>query len=207
MQQSICFQSATQGLIFFWGWQTGGGSSNKRKNNLELGSWGPGISNSTTLIYASFHTVSSISNSAYSMLLEMKADNDPVGGPVKPLKLRKCEKETDVKGNISQTFIVYENDALLGPLECFLWGRCRHWAVTRCSTICRTVSNSFSRCAFARKLRRERLKRGLWICCTHASDSVRITPLLVLLALLFPLKKPLSRHAVLTVAVRGERLL
>lgn len=45
----------------------------------------PCILNSTTFKYASFHTVSSLSNSAYSMLLGMKADNDPIGGPVKPL--------------------------------------------------------------------------------------------------------------------------
>lgn len=32
-------------------------------------------------------TFSSISNSAYRMSVEMKADNDPVGEPVKPLNL------------------------------------------------------------------------------------------------------------------------
>lgn len=58
------------------------------------------ILNLTTFTYASFHTVNSISNSAYSMLLEMKADNDPAGGLVKLFRV-KCEKETDVKGNIS----------------------------------------------------------------------------------------------------------
>lgn len=77
------------------------------------------ILNSTTFIYASFHTVSSISYSACSMLLEIKADNNPVGGPVKPLKLGflKFEKETDVKGNISHIFI---NDDFLDLLLCFL---------------------------------------------------------------------------------------
>lgn len=53
-----------------------------------------------TFLYASFHTVSSISNFFYSMLLEIKANNDLVGGPVKPLKLGKHEGQIDVKGNI-----------------------------------------------------------------------------------------------------------
>lgn len=43
----------------------------------------PYILNLTIFIYASFHTVSSISDTAYSKLAELKADNEPAGGPVK----------------------------------------------------------------------------------------------------------------------------
>lgn len=73
------------------------GVSTKEKTTWH---WGL-ILNLTTFTYASFHTVNSIANSAYSMLQEMKADNDPAGGPVMFFRV-KCEKETDVKGNISQ---------------------------------------------------------------------------------------------------------
>lgn len=52
------------------------------------------ILNLTTFIYGCFHTVITISNSAYSMLLEMKDDNDSVGGltSISDLKLLETEK-------------------------------------------------------------------------------------------------------------------
>lgn len=40
------------------------------------------------------------------MLLELKANNDLVGGPVKPLKLEKHVGQSDVNGNIHQIFKV-----------------------------------------------------------------------------------------------------
>lgn len=58
----------------------------------------PCILNLTTFIYASFHTVNSISNSANSMLVEMKADNDAAGGlstfpDLKMKKKKSCQRE------------------------------------------------------------------------------------------------------------------
>lgn len=90
----------------FWRWQSGSGSFNKRKTNLASESWRSRILNSITFLYASFHTVRSISKFFYSMLLELKANNDLVGGPVKPLKLEKHVGQSDVNGNIHQIFKV-----------------------------------------------------------------------------------------------------
>lgn len=93
-----CVHCATVNLLpicstrfhFICTWQTGGGSFNKRKNNLALGSCRNRIFyilHLTTVIFASFYTVRRISDLACSKLLEMKSDNDPVGSPVSPLKL------------------------------------------------------------------------------------------------------------------------
>lgn len=55
--------------------------------------------------------------SAASLISAMKANNDLVGGPVKPLKLEKHEGQSDIKGNIHQIFKVSEHS---DSLSCYL---------------------------------------------------------------------------------------
>ncbi len=87
MQQSICFQSAAQGFISSEDDRTEVGALTKEKKQLGIGVLKTlyfTISNLYIyqLLYCQQHLLFGI-----QYVTKMKADNDPVGGPVKPLKL------------------------------------------------------------------------------------------------------------------------